>query len=218
MSLLGLAMIGLVNRQGTTITAAYGAASQLWTYIQMPAMAVGGAVSAMVAQNIGAGRWDRVERVNRSGVILNLILTGGLVAAVAAADRHVLWLFLGSDGDAVGAATRINLIGSASFILFGVSIVLSATMRANGAVVAPLVILAVALFPVRLGLAYALTPAWGADAIWWSFPAGSLASMVMTIGYYRHGNWKKGRSLAPPEAEEQTMACEEPTAKKMPVG
>lgn len=213
-----LAMIGLVNRQGTTITAAYGAASQLWTYIQMPAMAVGGAVSAMVAQNIGAGRWDRVERVNRSGVILNLILTGGLVAAVAAADRHVLWLFLGSDGNAVGAATRINLIGSASFILFGVSIVLSATMRANGAVVAPLVILAVALFPVRLGLAYALTPAWGADAIWWSFPAGSLASMVMTIGYYRHGNWKKGRPLAPPEAEEQAMACEEPTAKKMPVG
>ncbi len=50
-----LAMIGLVNRYGTSTTAAYGAANQLWTYVQMPAMAVGAAVSAMAAQNIGAG-------------------------------------------------------------------------------------------------------------------------------------------------------------------
>ena len=35
---------------------------QLWTYIQMPAMAIGAAVQRMAAQNIGAGKWDRVER------------------------------------------------------------------------------------------------------------------------------------------------------------
>ena len=57
-----LALIGLVNREGVETTAAFGVAMQLWTYLQMPAMALGAAVSAMVAQNIGAGRWDRVER------------------------------------------------------------------------------------------------------------------------------------------------------------
>src|SRR6218665_3216367 len=55
-----LAMQGLINRQGVVTTAAYGVTQQLWTYVQMPAMALGAAVSAMAAQNIGAGNWDRV--------------------------------------------------------------------------------------------------------------------------------------------------------------
>ena len=38
-------------------------AFQLWSYIQMPAFAVGTAVSSMAAQNIGAGRWDRVNQI-----------------------------------------------------------------------------------------------------------------------------------------------------------
>jgi Na+-driven multidrug efflux pump len=96
--------------------------------------------------------------------------------------------------------------------------VLSATVRANGAVVGPLLILAVALFPIRLGLAYALQSSWGADAIWWSFPAGSAASMVMTIAYYRYGSWRKGQLLPAVEGEEHAKAATEPTAKQMPVG
>ncbi|WP_332837911.1 MATE family efflux transporter [Sphingomonas sp. MA1305] len=213
-----LAMIGLVNRQGTTTTAAYGAATQLWTYIQMPAMSIGAAVSAMVAQNIGAGRWDRVDRITRSGLLMNLALTGGLVAVVAVLDRHVLWLFLGDVPAAIGIAGKINLIVSWSFILFGVTMVLLATVRANGAVVAPLVILAIALFPVRIGTAYALLPGWGADGLWWSFPAGSIASMVMTIAYYRAGTWRRGRLVSRDEAHEQTLSQSDPAGKQMPVG
>src|SRR3546814_5195739 len=57
----GLVMVGLVNREGLVTAAAYGATLQLWNYVQMPALAVGAAVSAMVAQNIGAHRWDRSE-------------------------------------------------------------------------------------------------------------------------------------------------------------
>ncbi|WP_394664286.1 MATE family efflux transporter [uncultured Sphingomonas sp.] len=216
-----LAMMGLVNRHGTSTTAAYGAANQLWTYIQMPAMAVGAAVSAMAAQNIGAGQWDRVDRITRAGLRMNLLLTGMLVLVVTLLDRHVLWLFLGNEHDAIDIAVRINLIAGWSFMLFGVSMVLAATVRANGAVVGPLVILAIAMFPVRFGLANLFEPMLGSDAIWWSFPAGSLASMVMTIAYYRYGNWRKGRMSVPAgkeECEEQALAEGQPTNKAMPVG
>ena len=60
-------------------TAAFGVALQLWTYVQMPAMALGAAVSAMVAQNIGAGLWDRVGRITRVGIVQSLLITGGLI-------------------------------------------------------------------------------------------------------------------------------------------
>ena len=214
-----LAMIGLVNRHGTATTAAYGAANQLWTYIQMPAMAVGAAVSAMAAQNIGAGAWSRVDRITRVGIVTNLALTGGLVVVLALLDRHVLWRFLGQDSGAIDIAVRINLIAAWSFVLFGVSMVLSATVRANGSVVGPLVILALAMFPLRLGMAAGLEPSWGAEAIWWSFPAGSIGSMLMMIAFYRHGGWRRSKlPAAPHEGEEQTMAECQPAAKTMPVG
>jgi putative MATE family efflux protein len=216
-----LAMIGLVNQQGTETTAAYGAANQMWTYIQMPAMAIGAAVSAMVAQNIGADRWDRVAQVTRAGVWMNMLMTGALLAVLILLDRHVLWLFLGSDSSAIAIATRIHLLASWSFLLFGISIVLSATVRANGAVIGPLVILAIAMFPVRFGFAYALEPSWGGDAIWWSFPLGSAASMLLTIAYYLHGGWRKQRLVGPPtvlEAEERTLADADATGKMNPVG
>ena len=61
-------MTGLINREGVETVAAYNAANQLWSYIQMPAFAVGSAVSAMAAQNIGAGRWDRIGPIARTGV------------------------------------------------------------------------------------------------------------------------------------------------------
>ena len=61
-SMSALALVGLVNREGVDTAAAFGVAMQLWTYVQMPAMALGAAVSAMAAQNIGAGLWERVNR------------------------------------------------------------------------------------------------------------------------------------------------------------
>jgi len=216
-----LAMIGLVNRQGTATTAAYGAASQLWTYIQMPAMAVGAAVSAMAAQNIGAGRWDRVGHVARAGILMNLVLTGTLIVAVGLADRHVLWLFLGDDDRAIGIARHINLVVSWSFALFGVGMVLSAVVRANGAVMVPLIILIVGVFPIRFLVALAGLPHWGADALWWSFPAGSIASLVMQTAYYRSGQWRKLRMAVPPspiEAEEQALTDCEPAGRMYPAG
>src|SRR3546814_16699007 len=81
-------MVGLVNREGLVTAAAYGATLQLWNYVQMPALAVGAAVSAMVAQNIGAHRWDRVGAITNSGMAINFGMTGVLIALLLAFDRH----------------------------------------------------------------------------------------------------------------------------------
>ena len=208
-STAALAMIGLVNRRGLATTAAYGVATQLWTYIQLPAMAIGAAVSAMAAQNIGAGRWDRIGRITRSGLVFNLVLTGGLVGVVALADRGALALFLPPGSPATPIASHINLVVSWGFILFGATMVLTGVVRANGAVLAPLVILAVSMFPVRLGAAFALGPALGPDALWWSFPLGSAASLAMAAAYYRFGGWRKMKIGVPepaPDAEQRATA------------
>lgn len=54
----------------------------------------------------------------------------------------------------------------------------------------PLLILAVSLYPVRLGVIYALRPTLGADAIWISFPVAFVSTMLLAFAYHRWGNWR----------------------------
>ncbi len=190
-SFAGLALIGLINRAGVDVTAAYGVTLQLWTYIQMPALAIGGAASGMAAQNVGARRWDRVDGITKWGIIVNVVITGALILLVTLVDRPMLALFLGHGSAALPIAQHINRLSSWAFIFFGVTMVIFGTVRATGAVFAPLVILAIALFPIRLGLVFALMPVIGQDALWWSVPVSSLCSMLMAVGYYRAGTWRK---------------------------
>jgi MATE family, multidrug efflux pump len=221
-----LALIGLVNREGVDTTAAFGVAMQLWAYLQMPAMAFGAAVSAMAAQNIGAGRWDRVSAITRSGVIFALIVTGVLVVLLAVSDRPALALFLGSHSPALPVARHIQLLATWSFLLMGITMVLFGTVRANGAVIGPLIILAIGLVPVRLGFALGAYPWLKADALWLSFPVSSFANITMATAFYLHGGWKKARmdiAHAPPVDEEEAVeealaAAPEPGGRLNPAG
>ena len=190
-----LLMISMVNAYGSQTTAAYGAAQQLWTYIQMPSLAIGAAVSAMAAQNVGAQRWDRISHIARAGLGFNLLLTGTLVAVVYLFNRGALGLFLPGDGDAIAIAQHLNAIAVWSFIFFGLTFVLFGVMRSTGAVMPPLVILFFALWCVRVPFAWQLQAHYGADALWWSFPLGSLVSVILTTAYYRWGSWRKARLL-----------------------
>nr|WP_233150714.1 MATE family efflux transporter [Sphingomonas sp. BT553] len=209
-SVASLAMIGLVNREGVATSAAYGVTLQLWAYVQMPALAVGAAVSAMAAQNIGANRWDRVAQITRAGLLYNLGLTGVMIGAVIWFDRTTLGLFLSADSPAIPIAQRISLIATWSFLLFGATMVLFGTVRANGAVWGPLLILFTAMFPVRLGLALALRKTLGADALWWSFPAGSAATLLGATFYYLYGPWRRTALLVPRHGEDgQPQAASE---------
>ena len=189
----GVIMIGLVNREGVMPAAAYGTSLQLWNYIQMPAIAIGAAITAMVAQNIGAGQHARVSRITWAGVGLNTAITGVVTALILLFDRPVLELFLGGGSPAVPLARHIQFIVTWSFMLMGVMMVLFSTMRAYGAVYAPLVIMFVALYPGRVGFYTLAYPHIGQEAVWWSFPVGSTISMTTALAYYRWGPWRKGR-------------------------
>jgi putative MATE family efflux protein len=188
-----IALMSLVNRFGSEETAGFNAALQLWNYVQMPALAIGAAVSSMAAQNVGAGRWDRVNRVAATGVIFNLVSGGVLIGLIYALDRAALGLFLPAHGAALALAVHLNTIVLWSFVLFGMSLVLYGVVRATGAVMAPLIMLALALWGIRLPFAYALIDHWQADAIWWSFPVASVASATMASLYYLFGNWRKAQ-------------------------
>jgi putative MATE family efflux protein len=187
----GVIMIGLVNREGIVIAAAYGALLQVWNYMAMPAMAIGGAVSAMVAQYIGAGHAERTDAVSWTGAGANLVITALLVALLLAFDRAALVLFLGSHSDAVDAAIHIQTIAIWTYLPFGVMIVLFGTLRAFGVVYVQLGVLFVSMYLVRYGAYFALYPHIRADALWYSLVLSSIMSLLLTLAVYYVGTWRR---------------------------
>ena len=190
MSAAAVVMISFVNRYGARTIAAYGAASQLWAYIQMPAIGLGASVSSMAAQNVGAGRWDRVSEITTTAVLSGLVFTTILTAITYIIGDPLMAFFLPGDADALVIARHINGIVLWGFILFSTTFILFGTVRATGAVLPPLIILAFSMWIVRIPFANMLLPSWGADAIWWSFPLSAVLSNVCAIAYYRFGNWR----------------------------
>lgn len=194
-SFSAILMITLVNRFGVHTTAAFGAAFQVWNYIQMPSFAIGMAVSSMAAQNVGAQKWDRVAQTARTGAVFSLMLTGSLVLLVEIFSRPALGIFLPADSEALEIAMHMNRIIAWSFIFFGISLVLSGVVRATGAVMIPLLVLVISLLGVRFPIAWLLLEPLQADAIWWSFPISSLVALVLMVVYYKFGAWRNVRMM-----------------------
>lgn len=194
-SVAGLTMMRFVNKYGTDTAAAYGAAMQLWNYVQMPAMALSAGVSSMAAQNVGARQMDRVERVAWIGAGYAVVAAVVPIVLILLSQRFVLQAFLPGDSPALPIAQRINLIAIWSFIPFGVAYAFSGVVRATGVVWPPLLAMIVALWFVRIPYAALMQPRWGADAVWSSFPLGSMATLLFAVGYYRWGGWRTARLI-----------------------
>ncbi|HXN79337.1 MAG TPA: MATE family efflux transporter [Steroidobacteraceae bacterium] len=200
LSLSGVLMITLVNRFGVDTTAAFGAALQIWNYIQMPAFAVAMAMSAMTAQNVGAGKWDRVTSIARVGVLYSALLTGSIVLLIEVLDSWIFGLFLPSGSAALAIASHMNRIVTGSFLFFGITVALFGVVRATGAVMAPLVILTISLLLVRFPLAQLFLERYQVDAVWWSFPLSSALSAILAVLYYKFGAWRSVHLASPAPA------------------
>jgi putative MATE family efflux protein len=96
MSLAEIVLLGLVNGFGSDATAAYGAVNQVVNYVQFPAMSIAITASILGAQAIGAGRAGRLGAITKTGLALNVVLTGGLIVVAYLFSRHLVSLFLTS--------------------------------------------------------------------------------------------------------------------------
>ncbi|WP_343698990.1 MATE family efflux transporter [Caulobacter sp.] len=195
-SVSAMAVMGLVNRQGVLTTAAYGVAQQLWSYLQMPAMAVAAAVSAMTAQAVGARLWSRMHEIARWGVVIGMALTAALVVLLLVSDHLVIGLFLGGRSLAGPIAEHILACANWGFVLMAASSVLFGALRADGVVIRPLLVTIAAMLVLRLGVAFGAYDALGAQALWLSLPAAHVCACLLAIGLYRHERRGRQRQRA----------------------
>lgn len=189
-SLAEIVLIGLVNGFGSNATAAYGAVIQILNYTQFPAMSIGIAASILAAQAIGANMKDRLIPVVRTGLMLNLVITGSLVLIAYLFSGQVLSAFLNDTGVLI-LAQRLLFIVLWSIVPFGFSGVFTGVMRASGVVIPPMLITIAGILFIELPVAYGLSrTAIGVNGVWIGFAATFVAAFIFQ-GMLFQFRWRK---------------------------
>ncbi|GLR96070.1 MULTISPECIES: MATE family efflux transporter [Bradyrhizobium] len=183
MAIAELVLLGLVNGYGSDATAAYGAVNQVMGYTQFTAMSISIAVSILGAQAVGGGDRTRLDSIVRTGLMLNLVLTGGLVALIYLAPRAVLGIFI-TDGAVLDLAKGLLYIALWSSVPFGLATVFSGAMRAAGVAFTPMLLSIFAIVAIELPAAVILSRTIGLAGVWAAYPIVFCAMFILQMGYY----------------------------------
>lgn len=183
MALAELVLLGLVNGYGSDATAAYGAVNQVMGYTQFTAMSISIAVSILGAQAVGGGDRTRLDSIVRTGLMFNLVLTGGLVALIYLAPRAVIGIFI-TDGAVLDLAKGLLYIALWSSVPFGLATVFSGAMRAAGVAFTPMLLSIFAIVAIELPAAVILSRTVGLAGVWAAYPIVFCAMFVLQMGYY----------------------------------
>ncbi|GGG11122.1 MATE family efflux transporter [Lysinibacillus alkalisoli] len=190
-SVAEIAVIGFVNRYGSDATAAYGVVNQVGSYAQVPAMSIAIATSVFVAQALGANSTDMIKKVRQIGVRINYIFGGAIVLLMYLFAEPILQLFIDSP-DTVAIAKNYLFITFWSYIIFGHTQTVSATMRATGVVLWPTIFLVIAIWAIQVPTAYLLSQYTTLDlnGVWIAYPVAFCANFIMQFAYFKLG-WQK---------------------------
>ena len=183
MAVAELVLLGLVNGFGSDATAAYGAVNQIMGYAQFTAMSISISVSILGAQAIGRGDAGRLDAIVRTGLLLNLVLTGGLVGLIYLFPRAALGVFI-TDAAVLELARGLLFIALWSSVPFGMATVFSGAMRAGGVALAPMLLSIFAIVAIEMPSAVILSQIIGLDGVWAAYPIVFCAMLVLQLGYY----------------------------------
>ena len=183
MALAELVLLGLANGFGSDATAAYGAVNQVLSYVQFPAISIAITASIFGAQAIGRGDGHRLDSITRTGLALNLTLTGGLAVLAYVLSRMIMGWFI-TNPPVIDLAQHLLHLVLWSSVVFGMSGVFSAIMRASGTVFVPMALSIFAILAIELPTAQILSRHIGIEGVWIAYPVTFCASLVLQAGFY----------------------------------
>ena len=204
---------GFVNSFGTTVIAITSLGNRMTGFFMMPAMGISNALTAIVGQNIGAQKIDRVKKSFYLAMIMVMLImfTGGILLYFFGAQFTKFFI---ADEEVIEIGNRMfKLMAIASFV-FGILFVLNGFFNGAGKTKLTLIFNVARLWVFRIPLVYILSgrlieisPFFGQfeimkkialplakfpyDSLWWSMVISNICAVLIAYYLYRLGTWKK---------------------------
>lgn len=163
----------------TTAAAVFGVYFKLNSFIFMPVFGMNNGMIPIIAYNYGARKKSRIMQTIRMSVILAvLIMFAGILIFQTIPDK--LLLLFNASPEMLSIGVPALRIISISFLFAGYCIVVGSVFQALGNGIYSLIVSVARQLIALLPIAYFLAVSFGLDAVWWSYPAAELVSLVMS--------------------------------------
>jgi len=155
MSMSMMIVQSLTNSMGEMVIAANVIIMRVDGFAMMPNFSFGQAMSVYSGQNVGAGKWDRVQKGVRQGTMIAQAFAIVIVAVLLFANKYLFAIFTETEAliTLAGEMMRIMAVG---YIAMAITQVLGGVMRGCGNTVTPMWISIFTTVVLRIPVAYAL--------------------------------------------------------------
>lgn len=182
----------LVNGFGSAAIAGYSAAVKLNTFSITSITTLANGLSSFTAQNIGAGKLERVRKGFRSSIVMLACVVLPFFIAYFFFDEHMLMLFMNKESDvAIGIGREFLRIVSPFYIIVGFKLMADGVLRGAGSMKCFMIATFTDLL-LRVILAFAFSGSFGTTGIWMAWPVGWSLAAVLSVAFYMKGVWKEG--------------------------
>lgn len=176
---------GLINSFGSSVIAGYSAAVKLNTFTITSFTTLGNGVSSFTAQNIGAGKPDRVRQGRNAGLKLAMVIAVPVIIAFFGFGPVLLQMFMDEES-AVALGTGVDFLRVVSpfYLVVAVKLVSDGVLRGTGAMKAFMIATFSDLI-LRVVLAFVLAGMFGTMGVWLSWPVGWIVGTGISVYYYQ---------------------------------
>lgn len=172
-----------------TAATAFGVYFKLNSFVFMPIFGMNNGVIPIVAFNYGAqNRRRMVETIKRSTLYASCIMVFGM-ALFLLIPGPLLKIFDATDTMLTVGVPALRII-SLSFCMAGACIALGSSFQALGKSIYSMITSIIRQLVFLVPIAYVLAR-YGAsigndDLVWWCYPIAEIASLSLTLGFFRH--------------------------------
>lgn len=195
---IGMMLVqSVVNLFGSEMLAGFSAAMRIESLCLVPLIALGNAMSAYTAQNIGAGSATRVRLGYQTAKNIIIIIAISICLLLELGHEKIILLFLGQDATAVALATGSSYLQFMGwfFVIIGLKMSIDGLLRGAGDM-KMFTLANMVNLTIRVCFAVIFAPRYGIAMVWYVVPLGWLANLLISYYAYHSNKWSKP-SLSP---------------------
>ena len=190
---IGMMLVqSVVNSFGSEALAGYSAFSRIASIAIVPMAALNNSMSSYTAQNIGAGKPERVVKGYRAANLMVAFFAVTLCLCIEIFYRPLISLFIGDGGSETALRTGQAALRFEGFFYCWIGFKMACDGLLRGAGDMKVFTLANLInLSIRVVVSVVCAPRFGIEWVWYSVPMGWFMNFVISFAEYRTGNWKK---------------------------
>lgn len=194
---IGMLLVqSVVNGFGSSVLAGYTAGMRIESICIVPMIASGNAVSTFTAQNLGAGKPERVKKGYLAAVRMVVAFAILICAILSLFHESIIRSFLeaGSEQAAFETGNAYLSFIAFFFVFIGLKAITDGVLRGAGDVVVFTLANLINL-GIRVTAAFTLAPLIGVQAVWFAVPMGWASNYLISFIRYVSGKWSRKKLI-----------------------